>query len=89
MKVYMLTTKDNPYNPFTNFEEWYRFDRDKGYYCSERLARIATTSNTLSDVENERFKEQAIDFLIENDFLGIYKKLEFDETMQNLDLDVA
>ena len=28
---YMLTTIDNPFNPFTNFDDWYAFDTSKGY----------------------------------------------------------
>ena len=30
-KQAMLSTADNPWNPFTNFNEWYAFDVVHGY----------------------------------------------------------
>jgi hypothetical protein len=45
---FMLTTVDNPYNPFTHFNEWYAFDIAKGYHTCSYLARISETSNELS-----------------------------------------
>ena len=32
MEMCMLTTTDNPYDPFTQYEAWYRFDEDNGYH---------------------------------------------------------
>ena len=37
----MLTTFDNPFNPFEQFVQWRLFDIEKGYYTCEYLARIA------------------------------------------------
>lgn len=28
----MLTTEDNPFDPFTQYDEWYAFDYEKGYH---------------------------------------------------------
>lgn len=70
----MLTTYDNPYNPITQFSEWYRFDQDKGYNCCGYLARIAHTSDSLSDDENDREIERAIDEIMKYNFLGLYRK---------------
>lgn len=52
MEMCMLTTTDNPYDPFTQYEAWYRFDEDNGYHSCAFLARIARTSDQLSDKEN-------------------------------------
>lgn len=71
-----LTTFDNPFNPLEQFDQWFQFDEEKGYHSSAYLARIARTSDQLSDVENEEEIERAIDEIIKYDFLGIYKKFK-------------
>lgn len=70
-----LTTFDNPYDPFEQFDEWLLFDNEKGYGSCEYLGRIAKTSDSLSDAENEDEVERAIDEIIKYDFLNIYKKV--------------
>lgn len=71
----MLTTIDNPYDYFTQFEQWFLFDVEKGYNTCAYLARIARTSEELSDQENNEEIERAIDEIIKNDFMNIYKKV--------------
>ena len=71
----MLTTFDNPYNPFTQFRKWFLFDTSKGYNTSAYLARIARTSDELNDEENNQEIERAIDEIIKFDFRNIYKKV--------------
>lgn len=73
-RVY-LTTKDNPYDPETEFALWYLFDKQNNYDSCEYLARIARTSEQLSDEENEAEIESAIDEIIKHDFRKVYKKL--------------
>ena len=73
-----LTTTDNPYDLFTQYDAWYRFDEGKGYHSCAYLARIARTSDQLSDAENEQELERAIDDIIKYDPLGIYKKVKAD-----------
>lgn len=75
----MLTTIDNPYNPFDDFDNWYKFDMDHGYGTCSYLARIARTSDQLTDKENEREIERAIDEIIKYDFLNQYVKVKQDE----------
>ncbi len=69
-----LTTFDNPYNPFTQFEKWFLFDTEKGYNSCAYLGRIARTSEEFTDEENNQEIERAIDEIIKYDFLNIYKK---------------
>ena len=76
MAKYALTTFDNPFSPFDQFDQWFIFDRDKGYNSCAYLARIARTSDQLSEEENDREIERAIDEIIKYDFKNIYKKVK-------------
>lgn len=71
----MLTTKDNPFNPFEDFTSWLLFDKEKNYNSCERLARIANISDDLTEKETNEEIERAIDEIIKNDVLDIYRKI--------------
>lgn len=72
----MLSTVDNPFDPFDQFDSWYQFDVDKGYNSCAYLARIARTSDQLSDKENDDEVERAIDEIIKYDFMNVYTKVK-------------
>lgn len=74
----MLTTIDNPFNPFDDFINWYLYDIEKDYNSCSYLARIANTSEDYSEKENNDIIEQAIDDIIKYDFLGIRTKVSRD-----------
>lgn len=71
----MLSTIDNPFNPFENFDSWFLFDVEKGYNSCDYLGRIAKTSEQLSDEENNEEIERAIDEIIKYDFTNTFKKV--------------
>lgn len=73
-----LTTFDNPFDPFKEFDSWFAFDENKGYHSCAYLARIARTSDALTEQENIQEMERAIDEIIKNDFMHIYKKVYAD-----------
>ena len=72
----MLSTNDNPFNPFKDFKNWLLFDVEKNYNSNEYLARIARTSEEFSDYENDLEIEKAIDEIIKYDFRNIYIKVK-------------
>lgn len=72
----MLSTVDNPYDPFDNFSSWYMYDVESGYNSCAYLARIAKTSDQFTDVENDEEIERAIDEIIQYDFRNIYVKVK-------------
>lgn len=79
MAAIMLTTIDNPFSPFTQWDDWKSFDEDKGYYTCSYLARIAKTSDELSDADYDLAVEEAINKICELNTLGIYKKVSFSD----------
>ena len=72
----MLTTIDNPYDPFDNFKAWYLYDVQKGYNCCSYLARIAKTSDEMTEKENDEEIARAIDEIIQHDFMNVYIKVK-------------
>lgn len=75
----MLTTIDNPWNPFTNFDEWYAFDIAAGHHSCELLARFSLASFELSDADNHVETNRAIDEILKHDPEHIYKRVYKDE----------
>jgi hypothetical protein len=77
----MLTTTDNPYNPFTQFDEWRVFDERMGYHTLSFLARIVKDSNDLSESDQSAAIESAINEVVELNVLGVWRKVTEDGTI--------
>lgn len=78
--VAALTTVDNPYDPFTQFDSWFNYDNQKGYHSCAYLDRISKISDEMSDEEREKAVENAIDEIIKYDFMNIYKKVRISKS---------
>lgn len=76
MKVTMLTTTDNPYDPFEQFDDWFSFDERHGYHTCSYIDRISKDANDLSPEDQNYYITNAIDEIIKYNVLGIYKKVE-------------
>lgn len=61
----MLTTSDNPWNPFTHWNEWYTFDESKKYCTCGLIARFTNVSYDESEQEQEDDGVQAINRVLE------------------------
>lgn len=75
MVDHMLTTIDNPFNPFTEWDAWYSFDLAHGYDTPGFLARIIKTSDGLSQTDQDQALEDAIDEIVKENVNGVYKKV--------------
>lgn len=80
MIVTMLTTVDNPYDPFTQYDAWEaedeRLSQLKGIQtCNQMLARMTITSDELDEDEQRIANETAITRILELNPLGAYRKV--------------
>lgn len=75
MSRIMLSTIDNPFNPFTQWVEWKRYDEDKKYFTCSYLARITKTSDDLSDADYEQAIHDAIEEIVSLNINGLYTKV--------------
>ena len=73
-KECMLTTIDNPFDPFEQFTSWLMFDIEKGYNSCSYLARIVNLSDDMTQKEIDEEIDRAIDEIITLNPLGIYIK---------------
>lgn len=74
-----LSTIDNPFDPFEQFDDWLRFDEDKGYNCCSYLARIAKITDDMTPNEEDAEIERAIDEILTFNPIGLYKKVRRSE----------
>ena len=72
----MITTFDNPFDPFEQFTLWDLFDKDKGYNSWERVVKLANFTDDMSLKEEDEEIERAIDRLISIDPLNMWKKVK-------------
>lgn len=72
---FLLTTLDNPNNPFTSFEDWLAFDNSKGYNTLNYIARFAKSSEDLSLQDELAIYNEAIDEIVALNVTGLYIKV--------------
>ena len=73
-KEVFITTTDNPFDYFKQFDDWLAYDRNMGHYTLEYLARLVHSSSELSDEDQQMEIEDAIDRIIEWNG-DMYKKI--------------
>lgn len=71
----MLSTVDNEYNPFEDFDLWYNRDLELGYNSCCVLDRFAKTSDQLSEADYLLEIERAIDDIISHDMTKRFIKV--------------
>jgi len=81
---YMLTTVDNPFDPFTRFDEWLAYDTRMGYHSSAFLDRIAIVSSDLSEADQSLAIQNAIDEIVEENVSGMWIKVSKEEGRDNI-----
>lgn len=82
---YWLTTEDNPFDPFTQWEQWYAYDIAQGYNTCSYLARVTNQAPELDGEVNETITNEAIDRILELNLYGNYKKVVKGDYKSNKD----
>lgn len=74
---FMLTTIDNPFNPFDDFEGWFAFDQSIALVsaCSQ-FARIVRTTDFMSEIETDREEKRAIIEIAEQNVTGTFRIID-------------
>jgi hypothetical protein len=80
---YMLTTVDNPYDPWTQWDEWFAWDQAAGYHTPGLLDRIVRTSDDLSDGDQHQAIQEAIDEIVRENVLGVLRKVKEGEVIKS------
>lgn len=70
--AHMLSTSDNPWNPWTHFTEWMAYDMQVGHHTLPYLARVVVSSDELSDADQELDVELAIKEILRLNINGLY-----------------
>ena len=72
---FMLTTFDNPFNPFDDFESWFKYDSIVlGYNTCSLLAKTSNVSDITSDDVNEKEIDEAMNEIVRRN-PTLYKKV--------------
>ena len=74
--IVAISTIDNPYDPIDQPDEWFATDIQLGHNSCNYLARIAHTSDAMTDGEKMAEVERAIDEILKYDPLHIYIKVK-------------
>ncbi|WKW86876.1 hypothetical protein SEA_CONLEY_90 [Gordonia phage Conley] len=75
MEEYMLSTSDNPFNPFTEWDQWFAFDARAGYHTPAYLARVVRSSSELSESDQTLALNDGIDEILQFNLTGNYIKV--------------
>lgn len=76
----MLTTVDNPFDPFESFDEWYHYDcmlarQQNRPTCCSYLARVMLVADDVSDAEYNQVQNDMIDEICQLNLTGTYRKV--------------
>ncbi len=73
-----LTTKDNPFDPFDEFDAWYHMDEAHGYHTCNVIASRVVDSDGAFPEEDEQAIDEVCDQVIKEfpqiEYVKVYKK---------------
>ena len=83
-RVVALSTSDNPYNPITQYDDWYRYDSQARYFTNEYLDRICHTTRELGDDLYAQDIEDAVDEAVKYNLISwFYKDVNYIKVVED------
>lgn len=67
----LLSTSDNPYNPHTDWDEWYAWDQAR-YQSLSLLARVIKTSDELPQSLQDEAYDDAVNEIVTENVSGMH-----------------
>ena len=69
----MISTSDNPYNPWTQYDDWYAWDESNGYHTCSYVARcMGSPLSSITDLELDSLYNLATQEIIKTNITGNY-----------------
>lgn len=86
--LYMLTTLDNPFDPWDpeQYNSWLNFDLTAGYNTCGLLDRVVQTSDDLSEADQTVAIQDAIAEIVELNPSGVHRRVAKGWLAQQQDL---
>ena len=75
----MLSTVDNPYDPRTAWDEWFNYDTTHGYNTCGLVARLCSSSDSLTEELESEEIENSIDRILHLDGTNFYQTFEIND----------
>lgn len=75
----MLSTVDNPYDPRTSWDEWFAYDTTHGYHTCGLVARLCTSTDSLTENLEVEEIEKTIDRILKLDGTNFYQTFEVED----------
>ena len=79
---WLLTTLDNPYNPFTQFDEWYSYDTEAGYNTLGYIARLTQLPEDPTESESDEEYYSVCEEILRFNLTGNYTKAYPPDSME-------
>ena len=81
VKEVWITTVDNPFDPFTQWDRWFNYDEQQNYHTCARVESLAHCNDeNLSPTENRELVNQALVRLVELYGENVYRIVVEGET---------
>lgn len=74
--AHLLSTSDNPWNPWVDFTEWNAYDMQAGHHTLAYLARVVVSSDEISEADQDVAYEDAIEEIFRLNINDLYIKVK-------------